>query len=51
MPVFVTNNRDNPAGGAARSYDYVGYSYYETQGGRDVGQSTPTGSTLLTPSG
>lgn len=44
--VRVTNNANNPEGGAALTTDDVGFSYYESFEGSDVGGSTPGGQTL-----
>jgi hypothetical protein len=41
LTVRVTNNADNPPGGDALTNDDVGYSYFESYEGSDVGTSTP----------
>ena len=41
LVVRVTNNADNPPGGAALTADDVAYTYYESFEGRDDGRSTP----------
>ena len=49
VPVYITNNRDNPSG-TAQSYDYVGFSYYETHVGQACSQqaSRPPPSNAMT---
>ena len=44
--VRVTNNANNPPGGAALTPDVVGFSYYDSWVGSDVGTASPSGRTL-----
>jgi hypothetical protein len=46
--LMVTNNANNPTGGASLTPDDVGFSYYDSFAGVDLGVSTPQGSTLTT---
>ena len=47
LVVHVTNNADNPPGGASLTDDDVAFSYYDSFDAREDGTPTPYGATLL----
>ncbi len=48
LVVRVTNNADNPPGGAALTDDDVAFAYYDSFNSQEDGRTTPYGATLLT---